>query len=275
MTGSLPSLFFFAALPCEAKPLIHRYGLKKLQQPHPFAIYCGEAGIAVVITGVGKASMAGGVAYTLALFRQAQPILINLGIAGHQNLPSGTLLMADKIIDGEDTHKRFYPQLIGRFPCRSATLCTSSTPDFSYRDEMLCDMEGGAFYEIAVKFSSSELIHCLKIVSDNRHEPATGINAKQVSAWVQAQLDAIDQIVERLVALRGSLPVEPQPTLYQDLIDRYHFSVSSRLRLKALLSRWECISEDLPSSLNDQDFSSAKQLLNWLERQIEALPFRL
>lgn len=273
MTESIPSVFFFAALHCEAKPLIQRYGLKKIQQPHPFAIYLGPE-VIVVVGGVGKASMAAAVAYALALFRPAQPILINLGIAGHKKLASGTLLAADKIFDGEDPQKRFYPQFVVRFSCQSHALCTLAKPDFVYREELLFDMEGVAFYEIAVKFSCSELIHCLKIVSDNQFEPVAAVNAKQVSSWVEAQSETIDRIVARLVELRCLL-VERQPSLYQDLIGRYHFTVSSNLKLKMLLKRWECVSDGEPLAISYQDFSNAKQLLSWLERRIEALPFRL
>lgn len=273
MTESIPNVYFFAALHCEAKPMIRFYGLKKLQQPHPFDVYVGD-NAAVIIAGVGKVAMAAAVAYTLALYKPFFPVLINFGIAGHKELQTGTLVLSDKIIDGDNRQKKFYPQLIGRFPCRAMPLCTLSQPDFNYDAEILFDMEGAAFYEIAVKFSSSELIHCMKIISDNCAESADGINAKQVGSWVEAQLDMIDKIVMQLAELRSRV-VEQEPEHYREIIDRYHFTVTAQFRLIALLKRWACVNDGEALAIDELAFSNSKQVLNWLEQKIEAVPFSL
>lgn len=272
MTASVPNVFFFTALHCEAKPLIRQYGLKKLQQPHPFAIY-GDKELVLTVSGVGKAAMAGAVAYTMALFRPKLPLLLNIGIAGHQDIPSGNLLLADKIVDADDVDKRFYPHLIGRFSCPTRPLCTVSRPDFEYRDDYLYDMEGVAFYEMAVKFSSGELIHCLKIISDNRHEAATHVNARQVTTWVCSKTQEMVLIINRLEQLRRELS-EQEPPLYRSLLERYRFSVSNRIRLKVLLNRWEVVSGNEPLEI-EKSFLNGKQFMNWLEAKIDEQEFYL
>ncbi|WP_051906774.1 5'-methylthioadenosine/S-adenosylhomocysteine nucleosidase family protein [Methylomarinum vadi] len=270
--GPNAELFIFAALVCEAKPLIKRYDLRKIQQPHPFAVYANE-GMTLVVTGVGKVAMAGAVAYSMALFRPKHPLMINLGIAGHKSMAVGSLLMADKVVDANDSTKTYYPQLIGRFPCQTLPLNTLVTPSLDYVEEFLYDMEGAAFYEMAAKFSSSELIQCLKIISDNQRESAENINAQAVSEWIGQKIDVIDAIIIQLQGLRRQL-AEGEPSQYSGLLERYHFSVSSRIKLKALLNRWRVISANKPLEIND-DFVNAKQLLKWLEAKIDEQDFYL
>ena len=274
MKNKSPSLFIFIALACEAKPLIQKYALKKLPQPHPFELYSNGEKV-VIITGVGKVAMAGAVAYSLAVFQHPQnPVLMNLGIAGHQNKPLGSMYLADKIIDVENRKKKFYPQFVGEFSVPSTNLKTLSKPQTEYNVDGLYDMEGVAFFEMAIKFSSSELIHCLKVISDNQHQPADTINAKRVSVWINQQLANIDIIVEQLMMLRGGI-TETQPRLYQTLIERYHFTITSQIKLKALLQRWDVLTDTAPLDIKHSKFSSAKQLLSWLEQQIENRLFLL
>jgi len=272
--NTTPSVYIFVALVCEAKPLIQKYALKKLPQSHPFELY-GNADILVVITGVGKVAMAGAVTYSLALFQQLQnPVLINLGIAGHKSKSLGSIYLADKIVDAENSKKSFYPQFVGDFPIPSTNLRTLSKPDTEYNIEGLYDMEAVAFFEMAIKFSSSELIHCLKVISDNQHQPADTINAKTVSAWINRQLTNIDMVVGHLITLRHGI-TETAPLLYQTLLEQYHFTITSQIKLKALLQRWDAYTDHTPLVIKYSDFSSGKQLLNWLEQQIEERPFYL
>ena len=274
MKNRKPAVFIFIALACEAKPLIQKYALKKLSQQHPFELYSNDK-IAVIITGVGKVAMAGAVTYSMAIFPEIQkPLLLNLGIAGHKNKPLGAMYLADKIIDAENSKKKFYPQLVGSFPSPSTVLCTVSKPHKEYTGDCLYDMEAAAFYEMAIKFSSSELIHCLKVISDNQDQPADTVNAKTVSVWIDQQLTVINIIVEHLMALRLSI-TEPQPILYQALIEQYHFTVTAQIKLKALLQRWDVVTDKSSLVINHSDFTNGKQILVWLERIIERQDFSL
>ncbi len=274
MKKKSPLLYFFIALACEAKPLIQKYALKKLSQQHPFELYSnGE--ILAIITGVGKVAMAGAVTYSMALFQNTQnPVLINLGIAGHKSKSLGSMYLADKIIDAENGKKKFYPQFVGDFPVPSVNLITLLKPHTEYSIDGLYDMEAVAFFEMAIKFSSSELIHCLKVISDNQHQSVDTIKAKTVSAWINLQLTNIDIIVERLMTLRRGI-TETEPLLYQALIEQYHFTSTSRIKLKALLQRWDVVTGNSPLEIKHSEFNSAKQILRWLEQQIEENPFYL
>ena len=80
-------IFIYTALPCEAKPLVEHYNLKKDVTVQPFAVYLNHE-ICLTVTGLGKSAMAAGVAYTQALFAAVEyPVMLNMGIAGHKNHP--------------------------------------------------------------------------------------------------------------------------------------------------------------------------------------------
>lgn len=264
--GAITSnLFIFTALECEAKPLISFYKLKK-KLSLAFLIYSNDT-IILTVTGVGKNSMAAGVAYTLATFPPSLfPILINIGIAGHATLPIGSLCVTNKVVD-VDSEKKYYPQLLGNGWPNSYSLKTHSKPCLDYSDNCLHDMEASAFYEIAVKFSSCELIQCIKIISDNQLSCIDNINAKKVISWIETPINKIDKILIRLSDLHQSIAANELPR-YTDILKLYHFTVTGKIKLKSLLLRWKLLTNTdwFPSETNN--YSCSKQLLKQLEADI-------
>ena len=232
-------IFIYTALPCEAKPLVEHFGLKKDVTVQPFAVYLNHD-ICLTVTGLGKSAMAAGVAYTQALFASVEhPVMLNIGIAGHKDHPLGDLFLIDKIID-VDSQKSYYPSLIFTPPCPTGSIQTSSKPQLNYDQSHLCDMEASAFYETAVRFSSSELILCLKVISDNQLSPVENIQPKQVAALIAAHLATVESLLARTVA-QAELITTPEPRQFEQLIQRYHFTVNERMQLKNQLSRWNVV----------------------------------
>jgi len=82
-------------------------------------------------------------------------------------------------------------------------------------------MESSAFYETAVRFSSGELIQCLKVISDNRLSPAENIQPKQVSSLIAAHVSTIETILTELSRL-AKLVSTQEPELFEQLIQKYH-----------------------------------------------------
>ncbi len=161
MKPNAHKIFIYTALLCEAKPLVDHFGLKKETAVQPFAVYLNND-ICLTVTGLGKSAMAAGVAYTQALFAKVEyPVIVNIGIAGHRDHALGGLFLIDKIID-LDSQKNYYPALIFTPACPTGSVQTSSKPQLNYDPLHLCDMEASAFYETAVRFSSSELILLLE-----------------------------------------------------------------------------------------------------------------
>jgi len=145
-------IFIYAALPCEAKPLVEHFKLKKDTSVKPFNVYFNND-IYLTVTGIGKCAMSAGVAYTQAVFKTVEnPVLLNVGIAGHRYYALGSVYLIDKIIDG-DSGKNYYPPLVFTPPCSTAAIQTSSRPQLNYDHSYLCDMEASAFYDAATRFS--------------------------------------------------------------------------------------------------------------------------
>jgi adenosylhomocysteine nucleosidase len=265
--------FIFTALPCEAKPLISHYALKKVLENHPFTLYA-NAETVLTVSGLGKIAMAGAVAYTLAKFQaQPSPILINIGIAGHPTASLGTLFAAHKITDS-DRNRHFYPQHIVKLSCPTAPLYTVSTPETHYSDESLYEMEASAFYEMAIRFTTSELIQVFKVISDNQQSSLQHINAAIVEAWITVNLPVITEGIQQLDKLAHTLHSEISP-YYALTLEKWHFTVNSQLQLKALLQRWETLTNKAYLEILELDLKNSKAVLQWLEHKIAQVPVYL
>ncbi len=266
-----PALMFFCALPSEAKPLIDHYSLKKISTVSPFGIYSNDE-IYLTVTGVGKINMAAALSYTLALYPTETPVLINLGIAGHPHQARGKLFLADKVTDRQQPGLCFYPQWLGATDYDFLPLITVIEPTEDYDQQALFDMEASAFYQTAIKFSTVELIHCLKIISDNAEFSTDQVNARRVNNWVAQNIDAISTMVTELLSTRSALLPPEHPQL-NEILQRYHFSATSRQQLAQSLMHWKLLSNDQTIPLDQQHFKNGKQLLRWLKQQ--DLPFNL
>ena len=271
-----PRIFIYVALPCEAKPLTEHFNLKKNTAVQPFAVYFNKD-IYLTVTGLGKSAMAAGVAYTQALFGATlYPVLVNVGIAGHKDYAVGDLFLVDKITDF-DSQKSYYPPLVFTPPCPTACIQTVSRLQPAYDLHRLCDMEASAFYETALRFSSGELIHCLKVVSDNELAPAENIQPKQVALLIAAHIVAIETLLAELSRL-AKLITAPESKLFEPLVQGYHFTSSEQGQLKKQLSRWAALTQASESDMNPFDekpFHKGKDVLCWLDQQISGIEFFL
>lgn len=271
MTPHSYKIFFYLALPCEAKPLIAHYNLKKDLNIDVFSVF-GHDDICLTVTGLGKTAMAAAVAYTQAMFNSPNPVLVNVGVAGHKEFAIGDLFLADNIVD-MDSGRCFYPPLVLKTDMSSCGVFTKAVAQLQYEHTALCDMEASAFYETAIRFTSSELVQCLKVVSDNAKQPAHLLNAEQVSRLLQTQCQTIAEFVARVALLK--LPFEQPHALFEQLTQRYHFSTSAKTQLQSLLQRWAVLTDNQPLAIETITFKHSKELLNWLEWQLNQTCFSI
>lgn len=270
-----PNIFVFCALACEAKPLIKAWRLKKLPAAdHPVAIYADQQRV-VVITGVGKLAMAGAVGYVMAVFANpVLPILLNLGIAGHRTHEPGNLVLGHKIMDSE-SGRSFYPQLPFTVSVPTDSVFTQAKPNTDYPTEGVFDMEASGFYEMAVKFSSSELIQVVKIISDNAQSPVTEITEIAVEKWVDSQLSNILLLIDRIGDCHSPGPQNNMTQIQLTLSEQFHITVSQSLKLKALLQRWWLLKGDTELKWREAGSKNAKELLAWIENELDSVDFYL
>lgn len=266
-------VYYFAALPCEAGPLIKHFKLKKELGYSAFSIYRNKH-LTLTVTGLGKSAMAAGVAYTLALVPTPRlPVLLNIGIAGHRSYKLGSVLIAQKITD-LDAGRKFYPQLVTSPPCPTQALNTVAQAQNDYPTDSLYDMEASAFYETAMRFSSSELIHCIKVISDNIENPTHEIKPVQVSQLLTGTLPVIEQYQQQLEKL-ASLS-EPLATTnhYEQIISQWHFTSSEKLQLNSLLNK-RAVLTNQPDvlDLNTLKKANNKEVLDFLREEIDNVAF--
>lgn len=266
-------IFIYIALPCEAKPLVKHFNLKKNVGIETFAVYSNHD-ICLTVTGPGKSAMAAGVAYTQALFAVVKhPVIVNIGIAGHKDHALGKLFLIDKIID-IDGQKKYYPILVLTPPCATASIQTASKPQLEYDQLHLCDMEASAFYETATRFSSGELIICLKVISDNQLEPAENIHPKQVSALIEAHVLTIETLLTEATALAACI-IKPEAVEFEQLIQRYYFTASERIKLNNQLDRWAVLTHQPIPDFGPAQLYKGKDILKKLDELISKIDFYL
>jgi hypothetical protein len=267
-------LFIYTALPPEAKPLIGHYKLKKLTEITAFSIYKKD-NIILTVTGLGRNAMAAGIAYSQAIFALAgQPsVMLNVGIAGHKDDALGTIYLVDKCQDA-DSKKTNYPPIIFKPPCKTAGLQTAALPQLDYQLSLLYDMEASAFYETAHRFTTAELAHSLKIISDNQQNTANMLQVNQVPIWIEQHLAVIDSVASALISLADSLLGVETPN-FQTLIEQFHFTATEQIQLKNLLQRWQVMTNQPIPEFNTMDYKRGKDILRWLGKKLDEVDFYL
>ena len=131
------------------------------------------------------------------------------------------------------------------------------------------------FCAAATRFSSAELIHCLKIVSDNESVSQERITKHVGEELVANQLPVIDALVQEFYMIQAiANTMFSLPDDYRLLTQKYRFTVTQQNQLKRLLLRWRtlkstCLSEEMAMG----DFKNAKQLLMAIESELQPILF--
>ncbi len=229
-----------SALPGEAKPIVGHFKLRS-SQTDPFKIYNNsDDSVRLIISGVGKRAAAEAVKHLAKLFcSNLSDGWLNIGIAGHASLPVGTLVAAHKITAAE-TGRAWYPPMVLDFPCETASLLTVEKETENYPSDALVEMEAAGFYASASHFSTHELIHCMKVVSDNRNEKK--LDSRSVTEMITIHFDAVGSVVHSLLKLSENLRKRLiVPSQLDHFLRRWKFTVTQTHQLEKLLRRWAVI----------------------------------
>ena len=269
---------FFCALQCEAEALIREFRLKEDKPSGLFRGYQSDCGrYSLIISGIGKLNAAAAVAWHHAragVAASPADVWLNIGVAGHRQHPIGAIYLAHKISDLQ-SGRRWYPQIMVKTDLDSAALITLEQASADYRDALF-DMEASGFYEMASRVGTAELIHSLKIVSDNAEQPADAINAGQVRQLIAARIEKIRLFVSALQALSRELAaVSAAPAEYQGFIDRWRFSQTQRIQLLRLLRHWQLRLPGEKPLQSVQGCRTAGEILHALRQTLKQHGFHL
>ena len=263
-------LYLLTALAAEARPLRDEYRLAARPDCGPFAHFVGD-GVELVQTGIGKTAMAAGCGWLAARAFETPGLWLNVGIAGHRDLPLGSPLLAHQVLD-RATGRTFYPPLVFAPPCSTGTVETVDRPELDYPLGHAYDMEASAFAEIAQKVAGAELAHVLKVVSDRCREDVANLDRAAVGARVETLLPLIEKLreaAEPLLEIQRAGGEEPEH--FAALLAQAHFTWSDKNELRRLLRRRAALGAEvaLPPELSalkrGRDLN--RRLAAWLDRQ--------
>jgi hypothetical protein len=91
---------------------------------------------------------------------------------------------------------------------------------------------------------------------------------------ISAKLSIIEPILIKTIALAALLTV-PEPQIFNELLQRFHFTTHQRQQLKSQLIRWEVLTGQQPLLMDDTKWINGKDVLRWLKTNIEACNFTL
>lgn len=119
---------------------------------------------------------------------------LNVGIAGHADLPPGTCLLADEIRESA-TGRSWRPSIPFRVSFPKATVCTVDRPETEYATDAAYDMEASGFFAAANRVSNPGLVQVLKVVSDNRGDELSSLTADRVESLVREASPTVSELL--------------------------------------------------------------------------------
>ncbi len=238
-------IHFICAFHSEAKPVIEHYGLHHVNIHKAFQIYVDrENSISLTISGKGKLASAAATAYTYAVFQSSKAdVWVNIGIAGHGQANIGELFLAHSICD-KGNHEYWYPQIIFNPDCKTTECITVDKPGNNYQNNLI-DMEASGFYSSCLRVANTELIHVIKIVSDNNTQQMKMIDETLAYNLIKQNISSIANIVRTL----NKLAVEYATTFEKPenltlFTEHWHFSRTQTITLEKQLRRWQILRPD-------------------------------
>ncbi len=256
----------------EARPLIESLGLASAGRVGAagFETYSNEAGIRLIVSGMGKAAAATATRALAELPNADHPtdrhVWLNIGIAGHRSLPVGSSMLANKLVDAQ-TGQVHFPTLLLPGPA-SGCLVTVNEAETEYPLEAAYDMEAAGFFAAARSAGPLELVQVYKLISDNPQHPTERVDRALIARLFA---DKRTEIIDFCTALRClgddyNLPRRPSPAI-DKLLQSLRMSVSQQHQLRRLGQRLQALGQSsYLLALADRPPASAQLLLRSMER---------
>ena len=149
---------------------------------------------------MGKINAAIATTYLAAIFKDSLNAFLNVGIAGHLNLKVGQMVFAHKITDAI-AGRAYFPSVLFDLKMPTKELLTVEKPRKAYVEDAVFDMEGFGFFEAASRFTYLDLIHSLKVISDNADHSFEKISKKVIENLIFQNIDDIENFINDLLML--------------------------------------------------------------------------
>lgn len=275
---STPVITYVAALSCEVKALLDLHRAKKVCDK-PFTLFLAESEdcrVEVLVSGIGALSMASAVGWLGGHRPAEQRVWLNIGAAGHASKALGEILRVNVSSDILNERKHF-PPLVARSGFVSDAVLSVNAPTSDYPAEGAMDMEAYAFFNAATRFSSSELVQALKVVSDNPEHGLENLNAQTISALLEPHTTEINdfafallELAKIVVAKQSSSESDETQTTEVNL-PSVRLTHSQRHQLNSTIKKLnslDVMSQELKASIDNA--ASFDELSKVLKAQLES-----
>ncbi len=274
-------LYCVVALPAEARPLIGAWGLKRCPESTCLPVYkSADDRRWLIISGVGRVAAAMAVGF-LAHFAGANRsgAWLNAGIAGSAAHPLGSLIIGHKVVDTA-VRRSWYPSQLFQGPrlkvCPGAVIYTGDHPVSDYPPEGVVDMEAAAVCAAALRFSSVELVQCLKVVSDTPERGVNLVTKDHAVGLMEAQLETLNAVADELLSLSDELAgLSQEPPHYSEMLGRWRWTTSQSHQLKKLLGRWALVFPGRLPAKGLEDLRRSRDVLARLRDALDTAPVSL
>ena len=265
------SVRWVIALKEEAEIIITRFKMSLLSQITVFPIFKNFDGTHwLILSGIGRHNAA---AATLYLYEKSKAAKwtswINLGIAGCGKGNYGDLCLVDKIINNSNS-KTTFPDTMKRSILARMELLTTDVPIINYNSKELIDMEGAAFYDVASKIASRELIGLLKVISDGPSNDIKKLNKSNISNLIKSNISDINNVISyyELLSLTEQKIIN-KSDLFFKIFNQWHFTVSQKFQLDSLVRRINTFGNNENIMYLLRDCKNSKSVIIMLNKKIE------
>lgn len=257
------------ALKAEAKPLIETFDLVQVSSLDGISMYANDD-VLLAVSGVGKEAVTKTIDAITDNCRDVVNAWLNIGIAGHGCFEVGEGFLVRKIQD-EASGEVWYPMVVFDYFGKSGTIKTVSQPEQRYEDDVGYDMEASGFMTAALFYSTAELVHCYKVVSDNSKQSMDLLNKKSVKTLIAAHSSSICKLTNELASLAAQVAKRRlKISSYSTFVERWRFSQTQRHMLNKILRKYSVLGFDI--DLNSDALarcSDATSVLNLLSKHLE------
>ena len=129
-----------------------------------------------------------------------QQAWLNVGIAGHADLPPGTCLLAEEIRESS-TGLSWQPSIPFPASCPRAPVCTVDRPETEFSTDAAYDMEASGFFAAASRVADRGLVQVVKVVSDNVGDDVSTLTSDRVESLIHDAAACLGEMIEHLQAL--------------------------------------------------------------------------
>ena len=266
-------LIIIIALLEEAKPFIKQFKLQKWDNSR-LRVY-ENGSILLVISGIGSDAITIAVGYAAALASSYRRLFwLNLGSAGHRNYQIGTVVLPAEVRDSV-SDLAFYPTPLIPGNFKRDKLRTIKIPSQKYMQDTCFDMEGYGFCTAASKFSLSDYIQVIKIISDNEQKPVSELRKHTLSNAIASGAEEAINLIEAFLNFAIAEVGHPEPSLPSVDTTKLHFTESQRIRLSRLTSQMYLIDPSFDVLEEIEQHKTSSSFLNYLETQVQLWQSRI